>query len=93
MNYELFREYLEITTEDEYDTLREVFNLFYDKVEFSESEIREYNFYEKNIKALRALEDFGIIEVENGEYERYYSTIVTQLEMAKIREEFEEFDY
>lgn len=85
-------EYLELISYDKKQDLYKVFYIFYEKVDFTESDVNIYDFFNNYQKELTFLEEIGVIDYyfDDDEEEYFFSTEISQLEMAKLNHIFKE---
>lgn len=94
MEINKIEEYLDLLNEDSFDEFVEIFDKFFEDVEFYGEESGIYNFPEDYKRVLRAMQEFGIISVTyNASEDDYlYSTKCSQLDMAKIKNIIDEIN-
>lgn len=91
MEFYKVKEYLILLDQESLEQFEEVFNKFYNDLEFYGNDSGIYNFPNEYKKILRALQEFNIITItyDDEEDDYYYSIDCTQLDMAKIKNEID----
>lgn len=87
MEINKIEEYLDLLDDDSFEEFVEIFDKFYEDVEFYGEDSEIYNFPEDYKRVLRAMQEFGIISVVYDELidDDLYSTSCSQLDMAKVK--------